>query len=363
MVDTMTLESSRAPPAFGEPAPYVTAATDGIPNYALDVAAGRWILLMVFGSLAVPACAAAHEAVLRRAALFNDADAAFFGVSVDPSDRKLRGLANHPFGLRYFWDFDHGVSQTYGLVRDGVLKPAVFLIDRGLRIACAAEIERTGEVLDELERQLRLETETPAASSAPALVLPRIFEPEFCADLVTLFRSGAQSQSGFAAVVGGRTLTVLDTRLKRRQDVTIADEALKAIIDHKLVTRLFPIIRRALGWTAEYIERHLIVRYGEADGGFFSAHRDDVTPGTAHRKFAVSLALNEDYDGGELRFPEFGARTYRAPLGGAVVFACSLLHEVAPVSRGGRYAFLPFLYDAEGALVRAANLSLVGAAD
>jgi predicted 2-oxoglutarate/Fe(II)-dependent dioxygenase YbiX len=90
------------------------------------------------------------------------------------------------------------------------------------------------------------------------------------------------------------------------------------------------------------------------------AHRDDATAGTAHRKFAVSLNLNaEDYDGGDLRFPEFGRRLYRPPTGGAAVFCCTLLHEVTPVTHGVRYVFVPFLYDADGVRIREANLSQV----
>jgi predicted 2-oxoglutarate/Fe(II)-dependent dioxygenase YbiX len=70
----------------------------------------------------------------------------------------------------------------------------------------------------------------------------------------------------------------------------------------------------------------------------------------------VTINLNAGgYDGGDLRFPEFGGRTYRAPTGGAVVFSCSLLHEATPVTRGTRYAFLPFLYDDEAARLREAN--------
>ena len=91
-------------------------------------------------------------------------------------------------------------------------------------------------------------------------------------------------------------------------------------------------------------------------GGFFRAHRDNTTAGTAHRVFACTVNLNaEEYDGGDLRFPEYGARTYRAPTGGAVVFSCSLLHEAMPVTRGKRYAFLPFFYDEQKAQLREAN--------
>ena len=95
-------------------------------------------------------------------------------------------------------------------------------------------------------------------------------------------------------------------------------------------------------------------------GGHFRPHRDNTTRGTAHRRFAVSLNLNaEDYDGGDLRFPEFGARTYRPPSGGACVFSCSLLHEATPITRGQRFVFLPFLYDEAARKVREENLKYV----
>jgi len=70
----------------------------------------------------------------------------------------------------------------------------------------------------------------------------------------------------------------------------------------------------------------------------------------------VTINLNAgDYEGGDLRFPEFGQRTYRAPTGGAILFSCSLLHEATPVTRGRRFAFLPFLYDEDAARLREAN--------
>jgi hypothetical protein len=42
-------------------------------------------------------------------------------------------------------------------------------------------------------------------------------------------------------------------------------------------------------------------------------------------------------------------------MGAALVFSCALLHSVAPMARGRRYAFLPFLYDEEAARIRAEN--------
>ena len=354
------LPARRSPPNFGEPAPFFTAETDGIANYSIEVAAGRWIVLMVFGSLGAEVCRLAHERVLARRAIFNDADAAFYGVSVDAKDRFERGLANAPFGLRYFWDFDQRVCRLYGLADDKNLQPAVFLIDRSFRIAAAEPIEKVDVVLDLLERELAAEPALADSPYAPVLTLPRVFEPEFCERLIGYFKAHEPVESGFAADIGGRTVELANPMLKRRHDVTVGDEALRAAIEDRLRTRLLPMIRRAFGWQATEIERFLIGRYGEQDQGFFFPHRDDVTVGGAHRKFAVSLNLNADFEGGELRFPEFGRRTYRPPTGGATVFCCSLLHEATPVTAGVRYAFLPFLYDEAGARLRKANLSLVG---
>lgn len=90
-------------------------------------------------------------------------------------------------------------------------------------------------------------------------------------------------------------------------------------------------------------------------GGHFRPHRDNTTRGAAHRRFAVSINLNDDFEGGELYFPEYGPRTYKAPAGCAVVFSTPLLHGVRQVTGGRRYAFLPFLYDESAAKIREAN--------
>jgi len=58
----------------------------------------------------------------------------------------------------------------------------------------------------------------------------------------------------------------------------------------------------------------------------------------------MSVNLNDGYEGGAVRFPEFSDELYRAPAGGAVIFSCSLLHEAMPVDRGTRFVALSFLY-------------------
>ncbi len=68
------------------------------------------------------------------------------------------------------------------------------------------------------------------------------------------------------------------------------------------------------------IERDLIARYDAETGGHFGPHRDDTGISVAHRRFAVSINLNSDFDGGEISFPEYNPRTFKADPGTA---ACS----------------------------------------
>ena len=56
----------------------------------------------------------------------------------------------------------------------------------------------------------------------------------------------------------------------------------------------------------------------------------------------MSLNLNDDFEGGELVFPEYAAVRVSPPAGAAAVFSCSLLHAVGPVTRGRRYALTTF---------------------
>jgi predicted 2-oxoglutarate/Fe(II)-dependent dioxygenase YbiX len=140
-----------------------------------------------------------------------------------------------------------------------------------------------------------------------------------------------------------------------RRDREISDEAMCAKLRTRILARLVPMVKRAFQFEATRMERYIVGAY-PAGEGHFRPHRDNTTRGTAHRRFAVTINLNAgDYEGGDLRFPEYGARTYRAPTGGAVVFSCSLLHEATPVTRGTRYAFLPFLYDDPAARLREEN--------
>jgi hypothetical protein len=148
-------------------------------------------------------------------------------------------------------------------------------------------------------------------------------------------------------IVNGQTQHV-PTPTKKRFDYIVQDREVRRLMHGRIARRVLPEILKAFQFNVTRIQRFVVGRYSAEDGGKFAGHRDNTTPLTAHRRFAVSVALNEDYEGGLLSFPEYGPRTFKAPMGGAVVFSCSLLHAVSLVTSGRRYVFLPFLFDEAG---------------
>lgn len=148
-------------------------------------------------------------------------------------------------------------------------------------------------------------------------------------------------------VASALTANLAIADVKRRQDVPLDDVQLYMQLQDRLVRRVMPAILQAFQTRIVQIEAPRIGCYDASPGGWFRRHRDNTTEYTAHRQFALSLNLNadEEYDGGELRFPEFGRQLYRPTAGGGLVFSCALLHEVMPVTHGRRLGVFTFLHD------------------
>lgn len=333
--------------------PFSAAALDGSPTYRFDSAAGRHILMLFYGSGEFAASEKAFDMVRRARALFDDDLACFFGVTIDPKDAQQRKIAQQLPGIRYFLDYDRKVSTLYGACAGEAYRPCWLLLDPGLRILGIFPIA-DGEAAVTMLRS-RLEAPFPDNAWAPVLMVPDVIEPEMCRHLISLYEKDGGKESGFMRDVNGKTVLMLDPSHKQRRDCVIDDEALRAALVARLKRRLNPALEKAFRFEATRIERYMVACY-DAGAGHFRPHRDNTTKGTAHRQFAVTVNLNAgEYEGGDLRFPEYGRRTYCAPTGGAIVFSCSLLHEATPVTKGRRFAFLPFLYDEEAARIREAN--------
>ncbi|HEY9217085.1 MAG TPA: 2OG-Fe(II) oxygenase [Phenylobacterium sp.] len=341
---------------IGAPAPVFRARTPGNPDFEFATLGGRFVLLAFLPS-DMGERRAAMNLVGAEQARFDEVRAVAFMVV---RDAPTAAAAKDIRGLRWFFDLDGTVSRLYGALDDaGRERPMWVLLDPTLRVLQTAPIAEPGEIFQNLRNLPDPALHAGAPMAAPVLTVPRIFEPELCRELIALHQETGGRPTGVMRDIDGRSHHVMD-ELKRRRDVLVTDEAQAGAIKRRLSERLLPELRKAFQYEVTRIERYLVSCYDAADGGVFHAHRDDVTLATAHRRFACSINLNDDFEGGDLIFPEYGAQTYRPPLGGAVVFSCRLLHEVTPMRTGRRYAFLPFFYDEAAAKVREDNRAHMG---
>jgi predicted 2-oxoglutarate/Fe(II)-dependent dioxygenase YbiX len=334
-------------------APDFLSSTPASPRFVFCSASGRYTLLVFF-----PGPSAERDAVAavvgENRDLFHDDNCVFFGVLPDEA---TYANARDRDGMRWFPDFTGELRKLYNAVdENGGVRPEWFVIDPGFRILAWGPISTVAEAISHLRRLGDADDHAGVRMSAPVLIVPRILEPAFCRELIACYEADGGCPSGVMRPVDGRAAGQLDD-FKRRRDAQIPAGPLIDGLRNRMAQRLLPEIKIAFNFEATRIERYIVACYDQADGGYFLPHRDNGMPETAHRKFAVSINLNsEEFEGGELRFPEYGRRTYRAPTGGAVVFAAGLMHEATPVVRGRRYVTLPFLYDEDGARLRAAIL-------
>ena len=352
----------------GDPAPWFIQRTLNNPRFVMDVVAGRYLVLGFLGSAGDAAGRAALDVVIANRQLFDDTKAAFFGVSIDPADESEGRIADMIPGIRFFLDFDLTASRLYGAAPteaeagQGELpfRRVWIVLDPTLRV-------RAVFPFDAVERLFGFIAGLPAADhfagitlQAPILFLPNVFEPEFCSHLIGLYDRHGGEESGFMREVDGRTVAIQDRSHKQRRDYNIDDDSVIEATRTRIRRRVVPEIQKVHQFVVTRMERYIVCCYDATEGGHFRAHRDNTTKGTAHRRFAVSINLNDDFDGGEVSFPEYGPQSFKPPPGGAVVFSCSLLHAVSRVTRGRRFAFLPFLYDDAAARIREANNQFLG---
>ncbi|MCS7032949.1 MAG: 2OG-Fe(II) oxygenase [Phycisphaerae bacterium] len=232
-------------------------------------------------------------------------------------------------------------STALNLARTVVFYDASLRVVRLWRNAAGEGVAR--EVLEAARAWLNREPERDIIQHAPVLLIPNVLPPELCRRLIELWETHNE-ESGFMKQIDGKTVGVTDPTHKIRRDHYMSAGPDHDAVKHYLAQRVLPEIRKAFSFEVTRREDFRIACYDASRGGYFRAHRDNTTDGTAHRRFAMSLLLNDDYEGGYLRFPEFGRHRYRPPAGAACVFSCSLLHEATDVTAGRRFVLLSFFY-------------------
>ena len=290
-------------------------------------------------------------------------DAANIGVVV--VDRET-DAANAALSERYdivfplLSDADGRVSDMYGIAA-----PTLILLNHSFRVVAVLRPrpgeDVVGEIVDRIAEAVPAIEPREIAIQAPVLLIPDVLERDYCRRLIDQWESGGNRQSGFMRTVGDVSKELHDPSIKNRRDHYLSDPAIKRKLEQNLERRVMPEISKAFNFRVTRLEDLRIVCYDSQTGGYFRHHRDNISPATAHRRWAMTLNLNTDeYEGGHLRFPEYGPHLYRPPTGSAVVFSCSLLHEALDITSGRRFVLLSFLFGDEDERLREAYRRKVG---
>lgn len=256
-------------------------------------------------------------------------------VDADPS----RPPADHEFvdhegRVQAGWGIDHAAGPTAVVLDPAVRVDVVHPVGDVDAVATAvrADVDRVADAHADADR------------AAPVLVVPDAVEPEMAERVVAAWAAADPVPTGVETTADGRHVEALDDLRKRRRDHVVTDPALLRELTQHVGRRVIPAVEKAFAFRATGFEGFKIGGYDARDGGFFAAHRDNLSPATAHRRFALSLNLTDDHDGGELVFPEYGHRRHRLGARDGLVFSGSLLHAVTPVTRGQRLVLLSFLF-------------------
>jgi predicted 2-oxoglutarate/Fe(II)-dependent dioxygenase YbiX len=348
---------------LGDPAPWFSASLVTGGQFDLHVSAGRWVVLSFLGSPANPRANEELGALLQAAELLRD-DHMIMGIVLTGPPADIAPLAAiNSNALFFLADYDGALSRAFG-AQD---TPRTVVLDPMLRAIADIPWDFPQGHAATIQNILRglpgVEDSAGCVMTAPALIVPRVFSFELCDFLMQFYDEQGGKESGFQFDIDGKTTTLTDGRLKRRRDVPVHAPEVRELVRDHVVRRLLPQIERYFQFQATRMDRYIVACYDSESGGHFFRHRDNVNAGAEHRRFALSINLNGDFDGCDLMFPEFGRKVYRPPVGGALVFSCGALHQVMPVTRGQRYAFLAFLYGEEDAKKREANNSRLHAGE
>ena len=257
-----------------------------------------------------------------------------------------------------FTDPAGDIHAQLGVPLDPERAVVTYLLDPNMRVVDAIEGGRGRSHADEILARLEALPAAPepaviTSGTAPVLLIPKVIDGTFCRRLIAIWETDGNQESGTIAGDGsGGESKAIRHQTKRRRDHFVSDRGLIRELNEVVLKRIAPEVRKAFDSEVCAVEDFKIACYDATAGGYFRPHRDNSAPSRAQRRYAVTLNLNDGYEGGFLRFAEYGPHLYRPEPGTACVFNCSLLHEATDITQGRRFVLLCFLIDREAAAWR-----------
>ena len=161
----------------------------------------------------------------------------------------------------------------------------------------------------------------------PYLLIDDVFSPELLEKILKYYDNNSNRHTSHY------------TPTKNRLHIH-PDRELEIEIDNKLSRSVFPEIRKIFYFDVHYRESYKICCYDAETGGRFHPHRDTPAP-YQHRRYAMSLFLNDDYEGGEFELPEYNFKI-KPKANSALIFPGISSHKVNQVTKGTRRVIITF---------------------
>jgi len=147
--------------------------------------------------------------------------------------------------------------------------------------------------------------------------------------------------------VNGKVGNRINLDQKRRRDLYITNSDLLSKIDDIFYENLYDDIKINFS-DIKYREKWKIGHYNSDNKGFYNLHTDSAGDTNYRITSSVSMLSEEnDYEGGELHFPDLNKKI-KLKKGQVIVFKSNLLHGVYPVTSGDRKVLISFYFDDEG---------------
>lgn len=239
-------------------------------------------------------------------------------------DGKLVIITFEPLDLGPEQFYDKCLVFKFGIKKKGDSK--LFLVNRNLKI------EKVYNNIQEIHspnflKEFSLIKEKNNTVQSPVYIIQDVITEELRLKLLKYWEDNKHSTT--------------DTHSKHRIDA-YPSKQLEYELDNKLTKSLLPEVKKVYHIDVTHRENYKICCYDSAHKGRFHAHRDTPHP-YSHRRYALVLALNDEFGGGGLRVKEYGDTIYKAPPRAAIIFPCMTYHEVVPITEGRRFAIISFL--------------------
>ncbi len=318
-----------------------------------DHHSGKPAVLIFRTGLAEPLGLDELSAFQARLGEFAALDANLFAITADAVEANATIASDRGLGFKLLADPELKAARAFGLAPQG--SAVTIVLDPNYRIAAwlgaadrASHVEAALAAVTDLQRARPTDTLT---AHPPVLVIPRVLGRADCTMLMEVFERETRvyQSDGFTAEGHDTESEDFKVRIDTHGRVTahiIKDPKLARYLDSKLIGRINLEIHKAFQTRVRKREDMRVACYAADDTGHLGPHRDNPTPRTQHRRFTFSVTLNaEDFEGGALRFPEYGGQRYLVETGSAIVWSAALLHEVELITKGRRFILGAHLYD------------------